>query len=158
MTTFATILNHAAIAVIPVAGAFASWAIYHGGQYLKTQIGHVQNTSARNGLQWALSQAEGLATHVVTDLNQTTVNTLKKAGTWNATAGAKVSQQARDTLQTLLSHEATTILSAAHDHLPTLLSTLIESAVATAKNKMASSATVPPSSASTPTSPVATQG
>lgn len=136
MSTLHTMLSNAAITIIPIAGGFASWAIYHGGQYLLTQVGHIKNATVRHGLQWAIGQAEGLAGHVVTDLNQTTVNALKAAGTWDATAGAKIKQQAMSQLQTLLSHEATTILTAAHDHLPTLLSTLIESAVATASNKI----------------------
>lgn len=97
---------------------------------------HIKNVGFRDALEFATREAESAAERIVVAINQDTVGILKSTGKWDAAAAAAVQQQALNTLNTTLSSTAKAVLDREVADVPAFLSALVESAVATAPNKM----------------------
>lgn len=132
--------THLIAAVWVVAGGTVAGAVVavvkRYGAVLIQQEAKIRNAGLRDALTFATQEAENAASTVVTSLNQSVTGPLKAAGKWDATAAAAVKQQAITLLNGTLSTDAKAVLSKAMSDLPGFLSTLVESQVATAQNKV----------------------
>lgn len=131
----APILTDAGKALLPLALAALTGLLAKGAQYAAHAVTGIRNQQVRQGLDWALAQAEKVAQDVVMALNQTVVNPAKAAGQWDATLASKIKQQALATITTTLATDAHAILAKALPDLPQYLASLVERFVAVAPNK-----------------------
>lgn len=124
------------LTLLPFGVAAATALLGKATQYALHAVAGLKNRQLRDGLDWAIQEADTVAKQVVVALNQTVVNGLKQSGQWDATAAAKVFRQALDTIDTQLSTKAQALLEQELPNLVQWLGTLIEAHVATAPNKI----------------------
>ena len=137
--TLTTIL----LAILPLAAAAATGLLAKGAQYALHAVAGIKNAQLRDGLDWAITTAEDMASTVVTSINQSEVNSLKATGHWNATTAAAAKTAALSALTANLPAPVRAILAHGVSDLPAYLGTLIEAAVATAPNKTTAKAATP---------------
>lgn len=130
-----------ALAVSPFAVGAATALIAKGAQYAYHAVHGIKNKAVRDGLDWAIGQADTLAHKAVVAANESTVNGLKKTGTWDATSASRVFHDVVSSVTSNLSGNARAILQKELPDMPALLSTLVESHVATAPNKTSAAST-----------------
>ena len=124
-----------ALALSPFAVGAATGLLAKGAQYALHAVSGIKNANLRNGLDWAIGQAESLVHDAVIAANQTTVNALKATKQWDATAASKVFHDVLASVTGSLSTQARAILERELPDLPGYLGTIIETNVATAPNK-----------------------
>ena len=133
--SFYVIARDAVVAIAPFAVAAATGLLAKGAQYALHAVASIQNKTLRDGLDWAITTAEGLAKNAVVAANQDLVNAAKATGQWSATEASKVFQSVLATVMANLGTNAKAILEKELPDLPAFLSTLIEAQVAVAPNK-----------------------
>lgn len=139
-----------ALAVSPFAVGAATALLAKGAQYAIHAVQGIKNKNLRDGLDWAIGQADSLAQKAVVAANESLVNGLKASGSFDATAASKVFHGVVDSVTANLSANARAILNQELPDVPALLGTLVESHVATAPNKTHAAAKV-----TTPAAPAA---
>lgn len=123
------------IVLAPFALGILIYGIKTGAAYLTAQVAHLHNQGLQHSLDWAIGTAKALLLDLVVSANQTTVNTLKAEGHWDATAAASIKQQVLDKLMVQLEPEAKAILTANLPNLASWAQETLESLVSTAPNK-----------------------
>lgn len=134
--TYVTIIKDIALTISPLLLAAATGAVGKGAQYALHAVSGIRNKNVRDGLDWAIVLAENLAKRAVVAANQTTVNNLKRSGTFTGTEAHNVFESVLASVAADLGDKARAILEKEVPDLPSFLSTLIESAVAIAPNRL----------------------
>ena len=134
--TYVTIIKDIVLTISPLLVAAATGAVGKGAQYALHAVSGIRNKNLRDGLDWAIVLAENLANRAVVAANQTTVNNLKRSGTFTGTEAHNVFQSVLASVAADLGDKARTILENEVPDLPAFLGTLIENAVAIAPNKL----------------------
>lgn len=123
--------------ILPLASAFATMLLAKGAQYALYAVGRIKHQTLQERLDWAVQQAEDIVENTVLAANQTMVNTLKTNDHWSSTEKSRVFQTVLASVTSQMSRQALTILETQLPDVPSYLSTLIESRVAVAPNRMA---------------------
>ncbi len=134
--TYLTIVKDIALTVSPFLLAAATGALAKGAQYALHAVSGIRNKNARDSLDWAISLAEALAKRAVVAANQTIVNELKRQGKFTSTAAHRVFESVLGSVTADLGQKARAILETEVPDVPAFLGSLIESAVATAPNRL----------------------
>ena len=133
--TFFTIARDAAIAIAPFALTAATGLLGKATQYALHAVSGIKNKAVRDGLDWAINEAQSVVQNTVVAANQQIVSGLKASGQWTTTEASRVFQSVLAKTEASLSAQAKAILTQELPDLPSFLGTLIEAHVAVAPNK-----------------------